>query len=105
MVWIALGLRRALMEACSTEKLKALPVLSLYGSEDGVLNMERYAKALPLAARLLEHVIQGGNHAQFGNYGKTSKTTRSAARIARSFSSRHAESWQAPFLCGSLPLL
>lgn len=59
-----------LMAAYPTKELKTLPVLSLYGSEDGVLNMERYARALPLSSNLEEHVIQGGNHAQFGNYGE-----------------------------------
>ena len=43
----------------------------IYGSEDGVLNMERMTKAkqyLPDGSK--EYVIKGGNHAQFGNYGK-----------------------------------
>lgn len=44
-------------------------VLSLYGSEDGVLNMEKYLAAKDLAPQMFEVVIQGGNHAQFGNYG------------------------------------
>ena len=50
------------------ENMKALII---YGSEDGVLNMERMTKAkqyLPDGSK--EYVIKGGNHAQFGNYGK-----------------------------------
>lgn len=45
-------------------------VLSVVGSEDGVLNRENYEAArekLPDQAR--ELVIQGGNHASYGNYG------------------------------------
>lgn len=47
-----------------------LGLLSVYGTEDEVLNRERYddAKAYwPSGAR--ESVIPGGNHAQFGAYG------------------------------------
>ena len=45
-------------------------MISLYGSEDGVLNREKYAddrKNLPDNTR--EIIIAGGNHAGFGNYG------------------------------------
>lgn len=48
-----------------------LRVLLLRGSEDRVLNLARYQKALPLAnAHAVEYVIEGGNHAQFGSYGE-----------------------------------
>ena len=46
----------------------------LYGSEDEVLTDGKieegraYAPGLP--GHYLEHVIEGGNHAQFGNYGE-----------------------------------
>lgn len=43
----------------------------IYGSEDGILNMEKMTDAkqyLPDGSR--EYVIKGGNHSQFGNYGK-----------------------------------
>ena len=47
-----------------------LAVLSAYGSEDGVLNRESYAKNYGhLPADTQELVIAGGNHAQFGDYG------------------------------------
>ncbi len=48
-----------------------LEVLSVYGSEDGVLNMDSYKenkKNLP--DDLKEQVIDGGCHAYFGSYGK-----------------------------------
>lgn len=50
---------------------KDIPVVSVYGSADGVLNMDEYeASKSKLPADLIEHVIQGGNHAQFGSYGE-----------------------------------
>lgn len=61
-----------LLAAYSTADLNdtELDVLSLYGSEDGVLNREKYKQYrsnLPLETT--EMVIDGGNHAQFGCYG------------------------------------
>ncbi len=58
-----------LLAAYPTGEIGELPVLSLYGSEDEVLNKEKYDKSIPLAAHLTEYVIEGGNHAGFGNYG------------------------------------
>ena len=47
-----------------------LDVLSIYGTEDGVLNMEKYEEYRSnLPDNTLEHIIDGGNHAQFGSYG------------------------------------
>ena len=43
--------------------IPAEKTLVLYGSEDGVLSREK------LTGGSNEHVIAGGNHAQFGNYG------------------------------------
>lgn len=46
-------------------------VLQLVGTEDGVLSRDSYEEArtlLPDGAQ--EHMIEGGNHAQFGNYGE-----------------------------------
>ena len=46
------------------------PVLSIYGSQDKVLNMETYRDNLPfISNNLSEVVIDGGNHEQVGNYG------------------------------------
>ena len=47
-----------------------LSVLSVYGSEDGVLNMEKYEKYhVKLPNNITEYVIEGGCHAYFGVYG------------------------------------
>ncbi len=46
----------------------SLEVVSIYGSEDGVANLEKIKNAaLPKESVIFE--IKGGNHAQFGNYG------------------------------------
>ena len=47
-----------------------LRVLSVYGSEDGVMNRESYEKNWSkLPANTTEVVLDGGCHAQFGSYG------------------------------------
>ena len=60
-----------LLAAYPTKALDStLSVVTLYGSEDGVLNRSKLEAGrgyLPESAR--ETVIEGGNHAQFGNYG------------------------------------
>lgn len=61
-----------LLAAYSTADLTdtGLEVLSLYGSEDGVLNMEKYESYGPnLPDNTVVTVIEGGNHALFGSYG------------------------------------
>lgn len=61
-----------LLAAYSTEKIsdENFKVLSVYGSNDKVLNMEKYEKyKANLPSNFTELVIQGGNHGQFGNYG------------------------------------
>ena len=45
--------------------------LIIYGSEDGVLNMSKLEESfryLPDSGEV--YMIEGGNHAQFGNYGR-----------------------------------
>ena len=62
-----------LLASYSTADLSqsGLSVLSLYGSEDEVLNRDAYEDALSnLPSDFEEGVIVGGNHAQFGNYGE-----------------------------------
>ena len=57
------------------------PLLTIYGSEDGVLNMEKYADAKTNGFwpdDTTEIVIEGGNHAGFGDYGNQ-KGDREAA--------------------------
>lgn len=61
-----------LLGAYSTADLAAsgLKVLSLYGSEDQILNREKYEKYRGnLPDDFSEIVIEGGNHAGFGMYG------------------------------------
>lgn len=61
-----------LLASYSSNKLADdLDVLSVYGSEDGVLSMDIYnADKENLPAGADEVVISGGNHSQFGNYGE-----------------------------------
>jgi pimeloyl-ACP methyl ester carboxylesterase len=48
-----------------------LDVLSIYGSNDGVLNMEKYSEYMPnLPSDFEEFIIDGGCHAYFGAYGE-----------------------------------
>ncbi len=59
----------------SSDDLSAttLKGLSTYGSNDGVLNRENLNATLPLLPPgTTVRVIEGGNHAQFGNYGHQS---------------------------------
>ena len=61
-----------LLAAYSTVDLSGsgLQVLSIYGSEDRVLNMEKYEEYFPnLPSDTTEIPLRGGNHAGFGSYG------------------------------------
>ncbi len=61
-----------LLAAYSTADLreKELRVLSVLGSEDGVLNRKKYDKyEKNLPDGYVEEIIEGGNHAGFGDYG------------------------------------
>lgn len=60
-----------LLAAYSTKDLKDthLPVLSIYGSKDGILNLKKYnSNKSNLPENFKEVVINGGNHAGFGDY-------------------------------------
>ena len=62
---------------CAAYPTKPLPAgmteILLYGSQDLVLNRKNLEKGRQYApARFVEHVIEGGNHAQFGCYGAQS---------------------------------
>lgn len=62
-----------LLAAYSTEDLadKGLSVLSIYGTQDGVLNAEKYeSNKVNLPQDYSEVVIDGGCHAYFGVYGE-----------------------------------
>ena len=50
-----------LLAAYSTDPV-ALPVLSIYGSNDGVMNQEKYRQYRPNLPELTEQIIDGGNH-------------------------------------------
>ena len=59
-----------LLGSYSTADLSDRPTLSIYGSEDGVMNREKYEKYRSnLGEGLTEIVIEGGCHAYFGTYG------------------------------------
>jgi hypothetical protein len=48
----------------------SLPILSILGSEDTVLNLETYqTNKIYLNSTMIEHTIIGGNHSYFGDYG------------------------------------
>lgn len=50
-----------------------LNVLCIYGSNDGVMNLQKYENAKAnLPDSFEEFVIDGGNHAYFGDYGEQS---------------------------------
>ena len=62
-----------LLAAYPTQSLASsnLRVLTIYGSEDKVLNMDKIASGRSLMpTNATETVIEGGNHAQFGCYGE-----------------------------------
>lgn len=62
-----------LLASYSTADLRnsGLDVLSIYGSNDGVLNMEKYEECKPnLPENFKEVIIEGGCHAYFGAYGE-----------------------------------
>ncbi len=74
----------ALLGSYSTKDLSesGLRVLSVTGSEDGILNRGMYGKYLDkLPADRTELVIEGGCHAFFGNYGE--QTRDGAPTISR----------------------
>lgn len=61
-----------LLAAYSTSDLsdKNLKVLSLYGSNDQVMNRDKYEKCFDHLPNATEIIIEGGNHAGFGFYGQ-----------------------------------
>lgn len=73
-----------LLAAYPTKQLDDdLAVITIYGSEDRVLNMKKLEEGrqfLPPAA--VSCMIEGGNHAQFGNYGPQSGDGEAAISAA-----------------------
>lgn len=57
-------------------------VISIYGTEDGILNLDNLENTKSLLPKNTQYIkIPGGNHSQFGNYGqqkddKEAKTTQ-----------------------------
>lgn len=63
-----------LLGAYSVNDISDLEVLSIYGSEDGVMKKNKYDKNKDnLPDNFTEIVINGGNHAYFGMYGEQKK--------------------------------
>lgn len=60
-----------LLAAYSTKDLSntTLNFLSIYGTEDQVLNRQQYTACLNNIKNCTEYVIEGGCHAYFGDYG------------------------------------
>ena len=61
-----------LLAAYSSEDLKGkdIEVFSFYGTQDKVLNMEKYEEYRSnLPEDVVEEVIEGGNHANYAHYG------------------------------------
>lgn len=64
-----------LLGAYSTADISNTPldVISIYGSQDMVMNREKYKECgSNLPVDTIEYIIEGGNHAQFGSYGAQS---------------------------------
>ena len=71
------------MAAYPTKSLKkdGFRALSIYGSNDGVLNQDHYQENLSLMPDdFTEVVIDGGNHSQFGDYGRQAGDGKASIR-------------------------
>lgn len=70
-----------LLAAYPTQQIDK-PVLSMYGSDDGILNIEDYDEAKPLVkGNFTEVIIKGANHAQWGVYGNQSGDNPSSITV------------------------
>ena len=60
-----------LLAAYSTADLSHtdLKTLSVYGTEDQIMNRDKYNENISSLPKLKEVYIEGGNHCQFGDYG------------------------------------
>ena len=69
-----------LLAAYPTQELSdSIRLLSVYGTEDGVLNRDAYEDAKKyFPQEYTEKIIDGGNHAGFGNYGVQSGDGKAA---------------------------
>ena len=49
----------------------AMPTLAIFGDTDGVMNRDLYEKRKDMnSSDFEEYIIEGANHAQFGDYGE-----------------------------------
>ena len=94
-----------LLAAYSTADLSdsGLRVASVYGSEDGVMNREKYGEYMAnLPTGTAQTVIDGGNHAYFGMYGEqkgdgearisaSAQITQTAEILSHFISTSHGE--------------
>lgn len=91
-----------LLAAYTNRNLSAsgIPVLSIYGDTDGVMNKDLYNKRLEWNPEdFEEHIITGANHAQYGDYGKqprdndasitAEKQQKETAKLILDWLSRH----------------
>lgn len=60
-----------LLASYSTKEIN-IPVLSIYGSEDGVLKLDAYNKNKNNIKNIEEHIIDGANHSGFAYYNTQS---------------------------------
>ena len=59
-----------MLAAYSVDKLdSSLNNILIYGSNDHVMNKDRYNSCLSNSSNYYEHIIEGGNHAGFAYYG------------------------------------
>ncbi len=59
-----------LLAAYSTEKIKKVNTLSIYGDKDNVLNKENYNKNKKNINNMTEYIIEGANHSGYAYYGE-----------------------------------
>ena len=59
-----------LLAAYSTEKIKKVDTLSIYGDKDNVLNKENYNKNKKNINNMTEYIIEGANHSGYAYYGE-----------------------------------
>ena len=71
-----------LLAAYPTKKINNnIKVLSIYGTEDGVLNLEKYNENKKYWNDLTQEIIiEGANHAQYGNYGNQKKDNKATIK-------------------------
>ena len=70
-----------LLAAYSTKTVN-IPTLSIYGSLDNILDLDKYDECLPNLTDVEEYIIPGGNHSQFGDYGLQRKDNESTISMA-----------------------